>query len=79
MKFTFDAPRSKPSKADIDKLYDPDIDHPSNEDYLRYVFPQFKEMATGPDGERKDWLKRFLDQCDNTAEKRALQALLTDR
>ncbi len=75
--FVFDAGRSKTPEADIENIYNFGDDLPSNEDYLRYLLPQLKEIATGPQDELKDWLKRFLDECENTAEKRELQALLT--
>lgn len=77
-KFVFDASRSKTPEADIDNIYDIDIDHPSNEDYLRYLLPELKKIAAGPPSELKDWLKRFLETCGNTAEKREIQALLTE-
>ena len=75
--FVFDADRSKISKADIDNIYGLEDDHPSNEDYLRYLLPELKKIAAGPENETKDWLKRFLKECENTVEKREIQALLT--
>jgi hypothetical protein len=75
--FSFDAGRSKTPEADIENLYNIGDDHPSNEDYLRYLLVDLKKIATGPAGEQKDWLKRFLMECGDTAEKRELQALLT--
>lgn len=77
-KFVFDASRSKTPEADIDNIYNFGDDLPSNEDYLRYLLPQLKEIAAGPQSETRDWLKRFLEECDNTAEKREIQALLTE-
>jgi len=74
--FVFDAGRSKISKADIDNIYGLEDDHPSNEDYLRYLLPELKKIAAGPENETKDWLKRFLEECDNTVEKREIQAVL---
>jgi hypothetical protein len=76
-KFVFDASHSKTSEADIDNIYNFGDDLPSNEDYLRYLLPQLKEIAAGPQSELKDWLKRFLKECADTSEKREIQALLT--
>jgi hypothetical protein len=75
--FVFDASRSKTPEADIDNIYGLEDDRPSNEDYLRYLLPELKKIAAGPQNELKDWLKRFLEVCDDTAEKREIQALLT--
>ena len=74
--FVFDASRSKTPKADIDNIYGLEDDHPSNEDYLRYLLPELKKIAAGPPSELKDWLKRFLETCGNTAEKREIQAAI---
>lgn len=75
--FVFDASRSKTSASDIHNLYNNDTESPSNEDYLRYFLADLKGIATRPDGERKEWLKRFLETCNDTVEKRELRALLT--
>lgn len=58
-------------------LHDIDDNHPSNEDYPRYLLPELKKIAARPDGEMKHWLKRFLGNCGNTAERRELQGLVT--
>lgn len=75
--FQLDATRSKTPQSDIDNLYEMDSDGPSNEDYLRYLLADFRKIATGPDGKLKDWLKRFLGECENTVERRELQALVS--
>jgi hypothetical protein len=75
--FVYDATRSETPKADIDNIYNLEDDRPSNEDYLRYLLPELKKIAAGPQSETKDWLKRFLKECENTVEKREIQALLT--
>ena len=76
-RFSFDATLSKTPEAEIENLYNVGYDHPSNEDYLRYLLPEFKKIVTGPASEMKEWLERFLKECGNIAEKRELQALLT--
>jgi hypothetical protein len=40
--------------------------------------PEFKKIATGPDGERKDWLKA-PQTCDTTVEEREIQGLLINQ
>jgi hypothetical protein len=75
--FSFDAARSKTAEADIENLYNIGDDHPSNEEYLRYLLVDLRKIATGPKSELKDWLERFLKVCGDTVEKRELQALLT--
>jgi hypothetical protein len=77
-RFVFDA-RSKSAKADIENLYDIDMGHPSNNDYLRYLLPKLQEIAAGPENDRKAWLKRFLKECCNTRERRALEAALAGK
>jgi hypothetical protein len=73
-KFVVDASRSTRPKADIENLYGGDI--PDYSDYPRYLFTEFKKIATGPSDELKDWLKRFLKSCEDTRQKRELLALL---
>ena len=75
--FVYDPSRSKTPEADIDNIYSLEDDRPSNEDYLRYLLPELKKTAAGPQNELKDWLRRFLETCENTAEKREIQALFT--
>jgi hypothetical protein len=43
---------------------------------LRYLLAELKKIAAGPESELKNWLKRFLTECENTVEKREIQALL---
>lgn len=74
--FSLDTTRTKTSQSNIDKFYRIDVDGPSNEDYLRYLLPELKNIATGPDNEQKEWLKRLLEKCDNTIEKRELEVVL---
>ena len=75
--FVFDASRSKTAEADIENIYGFEEDHPSNEDYLRYLLPELKKIAAGPESDSKDWLRRFLEVCENTVEKRDIQKTLT--
>jgi hypothetical protein len=75
-RFEFDEKLSKSSKADVEAIYDIHDGRSTNEDYLRYLLKDLRAIATGPEGEPKAWLRRFLPRCGNTAEKRELQMLL---
>jgi len=48
----------------------------SNEEILFYILDSLKRIASGPDKPEKRWLRKFVAQCKDTPEKRALQALL---
>ncbi len=76
-RFVFDAALSKTSEVEINKLYNfyPE-QGPSNEDFLRYLLPQLKKVASGANADRKAWLKGFLANCKDTPEKREVQDLL---
>jgi hypothetical protein len=52
---------------------------PSNERLLVYALPRLKEIATGSDAENKEWLRSVVARCNETPEKRTLQALLGDK
>jgi len=54
-----------------------DSPQPSNEKLLTYTLPSLKEIAIGPDDEARGWLKSILEFCNDSAEKRELQALLS--
>ena len=54
-----------------------DLDQgPSNEALMRYIMPQLREIAAGPGGPKKNWLKRLLSKAHDTPEVRELKALL---
>jgi hypothetical protein len=44
--------------------------------FLKYNSRRLMKIASGRDAAQKQWLKQFLDDCEDTAEKRTLlQAL----
>ena len=45
-----------------------------NEEALFYILNPLKRIASGPDTPEKRWLQRFLAICEDTPEKRAIQA-----
>jgi len=45
-----------------------------NEEVLFYILDPLKRTAAGPDTPAKRWLRRFLAKCQDTPEKRAIQA-----
>ena len=49
---------------------------PSNDDFLRSLSLQLKEIAMGRNAADKEWLKRFLSGCKDSTEKREIQLLL---
>lgn len=55
-----------------------DLDEgPSNEQLLRYAWPGLNRVARSGSAKAKDWLRKALDHCKDTEEKRALLALLS--
>jgi hypothetical protein len=75
-KFAFD-PIHSAAPAEAEELYEHlELTH---EDFLRYDIEHLKRFASGPDGPEKRWLRKFLTECENTAEKRALEALLSGK
>lgn len=52
------------------------INGPSTEQILVYALSGLKKLATGKDAETKEDLKRMLEKCEDTPEKRTLLELL---
>jgi hypothetical protein len=74
-KFKFERTLSDVDQKEMEDLYenfDPDM---SDENFLKYDFDQLKKFASGPEGAEKRWLRKFLAECKNTAEKKALLAI----
>ncbi|HJZ79003.1 MAG TPA: hypothetical protein VKD91_01615, partial [Pyrinomonadaceae bacterium] len=44
--------------------------------FLKYNLPRLLTIAQGHAAKSKDWLRRFLTECDDTPEKKALLAAL---
>jgi len=79
-RFVFDQQKSKVVEKDLDALLGgTDLMSPTNEEFLHLLIQPLKEVASAKyEGlkEQHDWLVRFLAQCNDTPEKRELQALL---
>jgi len=67
--------KTRISRAEFDPLADVD-NGPSNEDLIQYAMPGLKEIAAGPDGDAKNWLRRVLTLVKDTPEVRELKALM---
>lgn len=44
--------------------------------FLKYNLKKLNEIAKGRNAQRKNWLRRFLDDCDNVPEKKILLRVL---
>lgn len=77
--FTFDAARSRAAEEDIVGIYEFVEGRPTDAEYLRYLRGRLRGIASGAPSDDLDWLRRFLPQCVDTAEKRELEALLQGR
>jgi hypothetical protein len=73
--FVFDEALSRTPEHDINAWYGFDLG-PSNDEALTYLFADLKKIATGEEGEDRDWLLRLLNRSSDTPEKRALNELL---
>jgi len=71
---TLDVNHSELTHNELDAVYN--IDSLSNEDFLKYNYQELSRIAQGTDTKRREWLRQFLDACDNTAEQRRLGQLL---
>jgi len=70
----FDPARSNITEPEFESVYN--IDSLSNEDFLQYNYGEMSQIASGRDIRKKEWLREFLKNCENTAERRRLSQLL---
>jgi hypothetical protein len=47
--------------------------------FVRLNFSRLKQIARGSDNRMKEWLRQFLEQCDEISEKTALEELLNNK
>ena len=73
-RFALDTAKSELSQNELDAVYN--IDSLTNEAFLKYNFKELSQLATGPGKSTREWLKRFLDVCKSSEEKRRLRSLL---
>ncbi|HYA17074.1 MAG TPA: hypothetical protein VEF06_06390 [Bryobacteraceae bacterium] len=64
--------------SDFENLADLDRG-PANERILTYTFSRLKEIASGNDAEAKEAIRAFLEECQDTPEKRELEEVLKMR
>lgn len=76
-RLALDITRSDLSQNELAAVYD--VDSLTNEGFLTYNLEELSRIATGTDTNRRDWLKRFLNVCKNSPEKRRLSALLESK
>ncbi|MFN2596191.1 MAG: hypothetical protein ABR563_03275 [Pyrinomonadaceae bacterium] len=72
--FVFDASQSSLSEAELKSVYN--WGSLSDEDFLRYNYAELAKLAVRKDSELKQWLRDFLDYCEETPEKQKLLRLL---
>ncbi len=80
-KFRFDPKLSSASKEEIEAMY-MRVDALGDEgryvaDFLRYDFPNLKQIAGGPPTSARRWLKGYMKYFPDTPQRRELQQLLT--
>src|SRR5258708_4480725 len=73
--FVLDAKRSQLSSAERKAIYDDEV--PTNSELLRYDFVELQRLATGTNEIGKAWLRSYLAQCKNTAERERLVKTLS--
>jgi hypothetical protein len=69
-----DTSRSSLTQRDIDHIHN--IDSMTGDDFLKYNLPELLNLATYGTRTQKSWLKSYVRDFDNTAEKRQLLAAL---
>ncbi len=70
-----DKTRSQVSQPELETIYN--IDSMTEEDFLKYNYPQLLQLLTGGNGTRRRWLPTYLKTCSNSPEKRRLTQPLT--
>ena len=73
-KLVLDPLTSDISEQEIEEIYENDT--LSSSDIFKYNLAELKSIADGRNGKRKTWLREYLNQCKDTAEKQMLQELL---
>ena len=80
-RFIIDKSNSELTEKELDGTYtthdDPDC--ATNEEFLSYNYTELAQLAISGNGNQKNWIKKFLDSCKNTSEKRRLSPLLGRR
>jgi hypothetical protein len=69
-----DLNRSSLSQPELDAVYN--IDSLSSEDFLKYNYLELTQIAAGTHAAKKEWLRQFLKECENTIEHRRLARML---
>ncbi|MGH9427046.1 MAG: hypothetical protein ACRD2L_12180 [Terriglobia bacterium] len=73
-KQVIDPNRSDLTQRELDDVYN--IDSLTDEGFLQYNDAELSAIAKGRDSTRKEWLRRFLDECEGSARQRRLRHLL---
>ena len=69
-----DVAQSEITPRELETIYN--YDSMNEEEFMQYNLAKLRAIAAGNDLEKKRWLKEFLDNCDESANKRALLQLL---
>ncbi|MCM3873014.1 MAG: hypothetical protein ND895_20215 [Pyrinomonadaceae bacterium] len=74
-KQVLDVSRSDLSESELAEVYQ--IDSLTEEGFFDYNDKELSSIARGRDVKKKDWLRRYLDTCQDTTQNRRLRQLLT--
>ena len=69
-----DLNRSSVSRAELEAVYN--IDSLSNEDFLKYNYRELLQIAAGTQVAKKEWLRQYLKECEDSIEHRRLVGIL---
>lgn len=73
-RLVLDSSKSDLSKEEIDAIYGGE--GLGDEKFIKYNNDRLTEIATGPESVRKEWLRRFLGEEEQSSEKAHLRQLL---
>lgn len=75
-KFIFDQPHSELTEDAFNSTEDALA---SSKDILKYNYRELATLAARGNAKQKDWLRSYLDTCDESPEKQSLQTALGDK
>lgn len=77
-RFTFDSLHSEMMEKELINCYG-DCEHVTDEEFLKYNYHELVRLAARGNAKQKEWLRSYLDTCDDTMEKQSLQTVLGDK
>jgi TonB family protein len=78
-RFVFDAWRSGISESELETIFWlSDDESKARRTFLKYNLSRLMEIASGTEGPAIEWLRQFLDGCDDSSERTALLNVLPE-